>query len=233
MYLSDWFIWPRGKETYVCHFKKCMSWSGLSETSFCENLSAGHLACEICSPRWMTSSIQCKVLIVCSDASARIYDRDGVWAQFWRIFEENCWQPIPMHQLGCLGSSVPLYSTRMMFSYLFMISFWVGSTVWSTQCGYVRMWCAVVFGIFGLRIIHTHPADRLRHAVSNHLKISDWICTTQKCQRKLLEGDMYVRQMEHTKGHTQTLTAGMWHPFRWGWCWLVVACYWLSCPAKK
>eukprot|EP00434_Breviolum_minutum_P005200 symbB.v1.2.004585.t1/scaffold261.1/size248783/13 len=27
-------------------------------------------------------------------------------------------------------------------------------------------------------------------------------------------GDMYVRQMEHTKGHTQTLTAGMWHPFR-------------------
>eukprot|EP00435_Cladocopium_sp_Y103_P073918 s32_g45.t1 len=27
-------------------------------------------------------------------------------------------------------------------------------------------------------------------------------------------GDMYVRQMEHTKGHTQTLTAGVWHPFR-------------------
>eukprot|EP00913_Durusdinium_trenchii_P018483 g17365.t1 len=27
-------------------------------------------------------------------------------------------------------------------------------------------------------------------------------------------GDMYVRQMEHTKGHTQTLTDGMWHPFR-------------------
>ena len=121
LHISDWFVWPCGKETYVCNFKKCMSWSGLSETSFCGNLSAGHLACKFCMrhmwalsirvtapPRWMKSSIQCKVLIVCSDASARIYDRDGVWAQFWRIFEENCWQPIPMHQLGCLGSSVPL-----------------------------------------------------------------------------------------------------------------------------
>lgn len=29
-----------------------------------------------------------------------------------------------------------------------------------------------------------------------------------------VKGDMYVRHMEHTKGHTQTLTDGMWHPFR-------------------
>lgn len=32
------------------------------------------------------------------------------------------------------------FSTRMMFSYLFMISFWVGSTVWSTQCGCDVQW---------------------------------------------------------------------------------------------
>jgi len=29
-----------------------------------------------------------------------------------------------------------------------------------------------------------------------------------------VKGDMYVRQMENTKGHTQMLSSGMWHPFR-------------------
>jgi len=28
-----------------------------------------------------------------------------------------------------------------------------------------------------------------------------------------VKGDMYVRDMTHTKGHTQMLTGGMWHPF--------------------
>ncbi|CAJ1357602.1 unnamed protein product [Effrenium voratum] len=37
--------------------------------------------------------------------------------------------------------------------------------------------------------------------------------STKMIQQTVL-GDMYVRQMEHTKGHTQTLTHGQWHPFR-------------------
>jgi len=37
---------------------------------------------------------------------------------------------------------------------------------------------------------------------------------TTKPIQQTVKGDMYVRQMEHTKGHTQMLTSGVWHPFR-------------------
>mmetsp|Transcript_5548 Transcript_5548/g.12093 ORF Transcript_5548/g.12093 Transcript_5548/m.12093 type:complete len:764 (-) Transcript_5548:226-2517(-) len=31
--------------------------------------------------------------------------------------------------------------------------------------------------------------------------------------QQTVKGDMYVRDMQHTKGHTQMLTCGVWHPF--------------------
>ncbi|CAE8583693.1 unnamed protein product [Polarella glacialis] len=37
---------------------------------------------------------------------------------------------------------------------------------------------------------------------------------TAKPIQSTVKGDMYVRCLEHTKGHTQTLTDGMWHPFQ-------------------
>ncbi|CAE7908098.1 wdr70 [Symbiodinium microadriaticum] len=46
-----------------------------------------------------------------------------------------------------------------------------------------------------------------------HARIYDRDGSTKPIQQTV-QGDMYVRQMEHTKGHTQVLTSGMWHPFR-------------------
>jgi len=37
---------------------------------------------------------------------------------------------------------------------------------------------------------------------------------TTKVLQSTVKGDMYVRDMQHTQGHTQMLTDGQWHPFR-------------------
>lgn len=109
---------------------------------------------------------------------------------------------------------------------MFMISFWVGSTVWSTQCGCDVQWFSG-FSDSGSSTPIQQTVLGTKFQIIGKFQIE--FARPKKWQRKLLEGDMYVRQMEHTKGHTQTLTAGMWHPFRWGWCWLAVACYCRTC----
>lgn len=46
-----------------------------------------------------------------------------------------------------------------------------------------------------------------------HARIFDRDGTAKPLQMTV-KGDMYVRDMQHTKGHTQTLTDGSWHPFQ-------------------
>lgn len=47
----------------------------------------------------------------------------------------------------------------------------------------------------------------------SHARIYDRDGSSQLIQ-STVNGDMYVRDMQHTKGHTQMLTHGIWHPFR-------------------
>lgn len=46
----------------------------------------------------------------------------------------------------------------------------------------------------------------------SHARIYDRDGSAKPIQ-STVKGDMYVRDMQHTKGHTQSLTGGMWHPF--------------------
>lgn len=46
----------------------------------------------------------------------------------------------------------------------------------------------------------------------SHARIYDRDGSSKPVQTTV-KGDMYVRDMQHTKGHTQMLTGGMWHPF--------------------
>jgi len=47
----------------------------------------------------------------------------------------------------------------------------------------------------------------------SHARIYDRDGSSKPIQTTV-KGDMYVRDMQHTKGHTQMLTGGMWHPLR-------------------
>lgn len=46
----------------------------------------------------------------------------------------------------------------------------------------------------------------------SHARIYDRDGSAKPIQ-STVKGDMYVRDMQHTKGHTQMLTSGVWHPF--------------------
>lgn len=64
---------------------------------------------------------------------------------------------------------------------------------------------AVSWGLTGGNVLVT--------CSDTHARIYDREGSSKPIQMTV-KGDMYVRMAEHTKGHTQTITDGMWHPFQ-------------------